>query len=62
MISFGASDRAASIRIPIYTTSHDWKGYLEDRRPASDADPYQIINRIMQTVKIAHKQALEKLG
>ena len=60
--SFGASDRAASIRIPIYTTSHDWKGYLEDRRPASDADPYQIVTRIMQTVKIAHKQALEKLG
>jgi len=57
--SFGSSNRAASIRIPIYTTSHDWKGYLEDRRPASDADPYQIVHRIMQTVKIAHKQAIE---
>ena len=60
--SFGASNRAASIRIPIYTTSHDWKGYLEDRRPASDADPYQIVNRIMQTVKIAHQQAIEKIS
>jgi len=56
--SFGASNRAASIRIPIFTTSHDWKGYLEDRRPASDADPYQIVHRIMQTVKIAHQQAI----
>ena len=60
--SFGASNRAASIRIPIYTTSHDWKGYLEDRRPASDADPYQVIHRIMETVKIAHPQALKKTG
>ncbi len=60
--SYGASDRGASIRIPIYTTSHDWKGYLEDRRPASDADPYQIVHRIMETVKIAHPQALEALG
>ena len=36
---FGVSDRGASIRIPIYTVEHDWKGYLEDRRPASNADP-----------------------
>ena len=57
--SFGASNRGASIRIPMYTTSHDWKGYLEDRRPASDADPYQIVRRIMQTVKIAHEQAVK---
>jgi len=57
--SFGASNRGASIRIPMYTTSHNWKGYLEDRRPASDADPYQIVRRIMQTVKIAHKQAVK---
>jgi glutamine synthetase len=59
--SFGASNRAASIRIPLYTTTHDWKGYLEDRRPASDADPYQIVNRIMETVKIAHPKALEAI-
>ena len=59
--SYGESNRAASIRIPIYTTSHDWKGYLEDRRPASDADPYLIIHRIMETVKIAHKQALKAI-
>ncbi len=59
--SFGASNRGASIRIPIYTTSHDWKGYLEDRRPASDADPYLIVDRIMRTVKVAHAQALKTI-
>jgi glutamine synthetase len=60
--SYGASNRAASIRIPMFTTNHDWKGYLEDRRPASDADPYQIVQRIMQTVKISHEQALKKIS
>jgi glutamine synthetase len=33
------------------TIENDWKGYLEDRRPASHADPYRIIARIMKTVK-----------
>ena len=56
--SFGASNRGASIRIPLYTTTHDWKGYLEDRRPASDADPYLVVDRVMRTVSIAHEKAL----
>jgi glutamine synthetase len=60
--TFGASNRAASIRIPIWTISHDWKGYLEDRRPASDGDPYLIANRIMETVGIAHPQALKAIA
>lgn len=60
--TFGASNRAASIRIPIWTITHDWKGYLEDRRPASDGDPYLIANRIMETVGIAHPQALDAIG
>jgi glutamine synthetase len=37
----GVSDRGASIRIP-QSTAKDWKGYLEDRRPASNADPYRV--------------------
>ena len=48
--SYGVSDRGASIRIPIGTVRDDWKGYLEDRRPASNADPYKIVNRILDTV------------
>ena len=48
--SYGVSDRGASIRIPIYTIEHDWNGYLEDRRPASNADPYKIIAHIVGTL------------
>jgi len=49
--SYGISDRGASIRIPILTVDNEWKGYLEDRRPASNADPYKIASRIIKTVK-----------
>ena len=48
--SFGVSDIGASIRIPIYTVEHNWNGYLEDRRPASNADPYKIIAHIVGTL------------
>ena len=57
--SFGVSDRGASIRIPIYTIEHGWKGYLEDRRPASNADPYRVTSRILRTYKEAHEKALK---
>ncbi|WP_421872215.1 glutamine synthetase beta-grasp domain-containing protein [Marinoscillum sp.] len=49
--SYGVSDRGASIRIPVYTANHGWSGYLEDRRPASNADPYKVAARIIKTVK-----------
>ena len=49
--SFGVSDRGASIRIPIMTVENGWKGWLEDRRPASNGDPYKIAGRIIKTVK-----------
>ena len=55
--SYGVSDRGASIRIPIYTIEHDWKGYVEDRRPASNADPYRVAEIIMRTYSEAHKKA-----
>ena len=51
--SYGISDRGASIRIPIITVEKGWKGWLEDRRPASNADPYKIAARIVKTVKSA---------
>ena len=51
--SYGISDRGASIRIPILTVQKGWKGYLEDRRPASNADPYKVAARIIKTVKSA---------
>ncbi|MGB3586640.1 MAG: glutamine synthetase beta-grasp domain-containing protein [Tunicatimonas sp.] len=49
--SYGVSDRGASIRIPIATVENGWKGWLEDRRPASNGDPYKIAARIVKTVK-----------
>ena len=49
--SYGVSDRGASIRIPIMTVENGWKGWLEDRRPASNGDPYKIAARIIKTVK-----------
>lgn len=48
--SYGVSDRGASIRIPIYTVQNNWHGYLEDRRPASNADPYRVIRHIVSTL------------
>ena len=49
--SYGASDRGASIRIPIGTIDDGWKGRLEDRRPASNADPYKVAAVIIKTTK-----------
>lgn len=48
--SYGISDRGASIRIPPSTVDDGWKGRLEDRRPASNADPYLVASRIIKTV------------
>jgi len=51
--SYGVSDRGASIRIPIAVTENGWKGWLEDRRPNSAADPYKVAAVIIKTVKSA---------
>ena len=51
--SYGVSDRGASIRIPIGTVEDGWKGRLEDRRPASNADPYTVAAAIVKTTKEA---------
>ena len=51
--SYGVSDRGASIRIPIATVERGWKGWLEDRRPNSAADPYKVAAQIIRTVKKA---------
>ena len=48
--SFGNSDRGASIRIPVATIDNKYKGYLEDRRPASNVDPYEVTHMIMKTI------------
>ena len=45
---YGVSDRTASIRIPLLV-DREGRGYLEDRRPAANADPYQVCNALLRT-------------
>lgn len=47
--SFGIGNRAASIRIPTSTAHNNGKGYIEDRRPASNIDPYLVCGMIVNT-------------
>ena len=46
--TYGVANRGASIRIPRECAAKGY-GYFEDRRPASNADPYQITGIIMET-------------
>ena len=50
--SWGVSDRGASIRVP-KSVGETWKGYLEDRRPSSNANPYKVINVIYDALVFA---------
>jgi len=47
--SAGVANRGASIRIPRQVGA-EGKGYFEDRRPASNCDPYIVTERIVRTV------------
>lgn len=47
--SYGVANRGASIRIP-RQCAKEGKGYFEDRRPASNGDPYRITGILMETV------------
>ena len=53
--SYGLSDRGASVRMPVNFIKNGYKGYLEDRRPNSEGDPYQIVSRILQTINSVPK-------
>ena len=46
--SYGEASRDTSIRIPSETVKNK-KGYLEDRRPASNMDPYLVTSIIFDT-------------
>ena len=48
--NYGLADRGASVRVPHGFINDDYKGYLEDRRPNSQGDPYQIASRIIRTI------------
>ena len=46
---YGVSDRGASVRIP-WQVAKDQKGYIEDRRPNANCDPYLVTTMILRTV------------
>ena len=48
------------VRLFVYRCLHlkEWVGYVEDRRPASNADPYRITFIIAES--ISHAEELEK--
>ena len=46
--SWGVANRGASVRVG-RDTERDGKGYMEDRRPASNMDPYVVTSLIAQT-------------
>jgi glutamine synthetase len=47
--SYGVSDRGASVRIP-WQVEVDGKGYLEDRRPNANCDPYVVTRLLVDTI------------
>ncbi len=48
--NYGIANRGASVRVPHSFVNAGYKGYLEDRRPNSQGDPYKIASRILQTI------------
>ncbi len=48
VFSWGKGTRNTSVRIPIHVVKNGW-GYLEDRRPASNMDPYLVTSIIFKT-------------
>lgn len=47
--TWGVADRGASIRIPRHCHAAG-QGYIEDRRPASNCDPYAVCEALVRTV------------
>ena len=47
--SYGVSNRGASVRIP-WQVAKEGKGYIEDRRPNANMDPYIVTRMIVETV------------
>ncbi len=47
--NYGVSNRGASVRIP-WQVAQDKKGYIEDRRPNANMDPYLVTRVITETV------------
>ena len=55
---WGIGDRTKSIRIPSTINDADAIGYIEDRRPASNGDPYLIVDRMVRTILVELEEAV----
>ena len=49
--TYGVANRGASVRIPRETEKNQ-RGYLEDRRPSSNMDPYVVTSMIFSTTTL----------
>jgi len=58
---FGVADRGASIRIP-RQCELDQCGYLEDRRPAANCDPYDVTSMIARTTVLNDPMNLNEIA
>ena len=50
----GVSDRSASVRIP-WQVNMSGRGYFEDRRPNSNANPYRILNTLLSSIDLSRE-------
>ena len=60
--SYGVGNRAASFRIPTSTAAANYQGYIEDRRPASNIDPYLVCSMLVNTSILGEDLSGDLLG
>ena len=46
--TYGVGSRNTSVRIPLNTFNNK-RGYIEDRRPASNCDPYEVSSKLLES-------------
>ena len=52
--------RASGHKFLTRFVSNGYRGYLEDRRPSSQGDPYKIAGRIIETIAMVVEPAVEE--
>lgn len=55
----GLSDRGASVRIP-HGVAQDKCGYIEDRRPGANCDPYVVTALLIETMNLSKRSLASK--
>ena len=51
--SWGIGDRSASVRIPKSVVRDGYNGYMEDRRPGSNMDPFLVTSVLARTITVS---------